>query len=166
MFYISAGQTSLLQVQWEFYIGTWLPRLHWYVIGTWNEADIRLLTIPQSGKIIVLHSYSFSFFLHFSNFWHLPISWMSYIAELITFALTLTPCHINKIHAWLGESHEQSLAPQEFRKREPVTQDYDIRRAYLARKREERFRVPQELKEAASVNSDNRLPLEINSDYL
>lgn len=51
-------------------------------------------------------------------------------------------------------------------KREPVTQDYDIRRAYLARKREERFRVPQELKEAASVNSDNRLPLEINSDYL
>ena len=51
-------------------------------------------------------------------------------------------------------------------KREPVTQDYDIMRTYLARKREERFRVPQELKEAASVNSDNRLPLEINSDYL
>lgn len=51
-------------------------------------------------------------------------------------------------------------------KREPVTQDYDIRRGYLDRKREERFRAPQELKEAASVNSDNRLPLEINSDYL
>lgn len=51
-------------------------------------------------------------------------------------------------------------------KREPVIRDYDIRRGYLAGKRGERFRVPQELKEATSVNSDNRLPLEINSDYL
>ena len=139
------------------------PQVPWE--RDWHQTII--LTIPQSGKIIVLHSYSFSFFLSFQQLLASPDLMDELYSRINNFRAHFNPMSYQQDSRVTGRifmnnrwSHRNS------EKREPVTQDYDIRRAYLARNREERFRVPQELKEAASVNSDNRLPLEISSDYL